>query len=560
MAHDVQVGHLLFEVEHHVVRGAKYGAAPSMYQVCAEAAVASIWEVMEALNCEAFTVLINRRLVSRATKGKNWVPVFPIDQERAGTPGESDELDTGNPQDVQVPARARKPAASRYPRESAFEVTVYDTERANHRVLFSKYRTHQFPQHKEDLWAPLLPLLIIFAGYSNDEPLLQRLAHFALDHNFAIDLAPKDLAPHASGGALLSDIHQALLELQEALQSGDPQQMLMALDHMPSDLRTKECLVIESKCLELGEAEDRIESAIQRIEEGFVTSGLDNLRRALAFAEQMKLSGRVVQDGKALLASLTEVDEEPEQDVDDGSQRTVSRRSVSSKRMSIRASKSVDASRRFSGGNMDTVMQQTRASILSEMHTRLYEAAKSWPFKVQVPEPRSDGATSMTEIEDFLSKVQECMVKRHDEYKAKNESAALEIKELQEALDEMQDLHTQLLEQGVESGPPPSGDALQASGSTTRSRGNTDDIEPPQRVMPGQIIYFGQIDGNSQSEPLVCFDCANAQGPDSSPEELAELRLQTKLLTERCRDLKAQLKSAKEMNDICQAQLRATKK
>lgn len=558
MAHDVQVGHLLFEVEHHVLRGTKYGSAPSMYQVCAEAAVASIWEVMEAIKCETFSILVNRRLVSKATKGKNWTPVFPVDPDRSDTP----EFDAGNPQDVQVPARARKPAASRYPRESAFEVTVYDTERANHRVLFSKYRTHAFPQHKEDLWAPLLPLLIIFAGYSNDEPLLQRLAHFAHDHDFAIDLAPKDLAPHASGGALLNDIHQGLLELQEALQSGDPQQMVTALDHMPSELRTKECLVLESKCLELHEAEDRIEAAIQRIEDGFVTSGLDNLRRALAFAEQMKLSGRVVQDGKALLASLTEEEEEPEQDVEDGgepaSSKTVSRRSLTSKRMSIRASKSTDASRRFSGGNMDSVMQQTRASILSEMHTRLYEAAKTWPFKVQVPEPRSDGATSMTEIEDFLSKVQECMIKQHDQYKAKNDSAALEIIKLQEALDEMQDLHMQLLEQGIEPAPPPSADAVQASGATTRSRGNTDDnMDPPQRVLPGQM---GATDGNSEFAPLVkcLMSYAEAQ-PETSPEELAELRLQTKLLTERCRDLKAQLKNAKEMHDICQAQLKAAK-
>jgi hypothetical protein len=556
MAHDVQVGHLLFEVEHHVVRGAKYGAAPSMYQVCAEAAVASIWEVMEAIECDAFTVLVNRRLVSKATKGKNWTPVFPADEDRSATPGD-DELDAGNPQDVQVPARARKTAASRYPRESAFELTVYDTERSNHRVLFSKYRTHKFPQHKEDLWAPLLPLLIIFAGYSNDEPLLQRLAHFALDHNFAIDLVPKDLAPHASGGALLSDIHQGLLELNDALQSGDPQLMTTALENMPCDLRTKECLVIESKCLELGEAEDRIERAIERIEDGFVTSGLDNLRRALAFAEQMRLSGEVVQRGKALLADLTEEDEEPEPDAG----ATVSRRSFSNKRMSIRASKSCEASRRLSG-SMDAVMQQTRAQILSEMHTRLYEAAKSWPFKVQVSEPRSDGATSMTEIEDFLSKVQECMVKQNDQNKAKNETATLEIRKLQEALDEMQDLHQQLLEQGppVSGQGPPVSEALQASGSTTRSRGNTDDyMDPPQRVLPGQI---GATDGNSEFEPLVCFDCANAlcqAKPEISPEELAELRLQTKLLTERCRDLKAQLKTAKEMHDICQSQMKAAR-
>jgi len=553
MAHHEQVGHLLFEVEHHVIRGAKYGAAPSMYQVCAEAAVASIWEVMEAIECDAFTVLVNRRLVSKATKGKNWTPVFPCDPDACDPDEKIQMLDAGNPQDVQIPARARKPAASRYPRESAFELTVYDTERANHRVLFSKYRTHQFPQHKEDLWAPLLPLLIIFAGYSNDEPLLQRLAHFALDHNFAIDLAPKDLAPHASGGALLSDIHQGLLELQEALQSGDPQQMTTALDHMPSDLRTKECLVIESKCLELGEAEDRIERAIQRIEDGFVTSGLDNLRRALAFAEQMKLSGRVVQDGKALLASLTEEEDEPEQDLD--ARNTVSRRSISSKRMSIRASKSVEANRRFSGGDMNSVMQQTRAQILSEMHARLYEAAKSWPFKVQVPEPRADGATSMAEIEDFLAKVQEAMGKQHDQQKVKSESARLEIRKLQEALDEMQDLHEQLLEK--EQAPDASQGSMPSQGSKTRSRGNTDDYaDPPQRVLPGQIAIY------SESEPLVCFEMANAlcqAKPEASPEELAELRLQTTLLTERCRDLKAQLKAAKEMQDICQAQLKAAR-
>lgn len=540
----------MFEVEHHVVRNAKYGTAPSIYQVCAEAAVASIWEVMEAIECDTFTVLVNRRLVSKETKGKNWTPVFPTEEDRSATP---DELDTGNPQDVQVPARARKPAASRYPRESAFEVTVYDTGRANHRVLFSKYRTHKFPQHKEDLWGPLLPLLIIFAGYSNDEPLLQRLAHFALDHNFALDLVPKDLAPHSHASALLGEIFSGLEELQKSLESGDPQLMTMALDNMPSDLRTKECLVIESKCLELGAAEDRIESAIELIEGGFMTSGLDNLNRALAFAEQMHLSGEVVQRGKALLASLTEDDDCQELEFDQGA--TVSRRSFVSKRMSIRASKSTEASRRFSGGgNMDMVMQQTRASILTEMHKRLFEAAKTWPFKVQVPEPRSDGATSMTEIEEFLSKVQECMIKQHEQYKAKNETATTEIRKLQEALDEMQDLHQQLLEQG-----PPGPNETQASASTVRSRGNTDDLDPPQRVLPGMI---GTADSNSESEPLVCFDCANAlcqAKPDTSPEEMAELRLQTKLLTERCRDLKAQLKAANEMNNICQAQLRAAR-
>jgi hypothetical protein len=553
MAHDVQVGHLLFEVEHHVVRGMKYGTPPSVYQVCAEAAVASIWEVMQAIECDAFTVLINRRLVSKETKGKNWTPVFPVDQDRSASPL-GDEIDTGNPQDVQVPARARKPAASRYPRESAFEVTVYDTERANHRVLFSKYRTHKFPQHKEDLWAPLLPLLIIFAGYSNDEPLLQRLAHFALDHNFALDLVPKDVAPHAHATALLSDIHQGLQELQQSLESGDPQLMTMALDNMPSELRTKECLVIESKCLELGEAEDRIERAIERIEGGFVTSGLDNLNRALAFAEQMHLTGEVVQRGKALQASLTDDDDYQETDIDQGP--TVSRRSFASKRLSVRASKSCEANRRHSAG-MDTVMQQTRASILTEMHKRLYDAAKSWPFKVQVPEPRNDGATSMAEIEEFLAKVQECMVKQHEQYKTKNETAVMEIMKLQEALDEMQDLHQQLWEQG-----PPSPNEKQASGSKSspvRSRGNTDELDPPQRVLPGQI---GTADINSESEALVCWDCANAlcqAKSDTSPEELAELRLQTKLLTERCRDLKGQLKAANEMNNICQAQLRAAR-
>lgn len=562
MAHDVQVGHLLFEVEHSVVRGSGYSAAPSIYRVCAEAAVASIWEVMEAIECEAFTVLINRRLVSKATKGKNWTPEFPTDPDRSATPGD-EEPDASNPQDVQVCHRARKSVASRYPRESAFEVTVYDTERANHRVLFSKYRTHKFPQHKEDLWAPLLPLLIIFAGYSNDEPLLQRLAHFALDQEFVLDLVPKDLAPHAQGPnatALLTDIHQGLQELEQSLASGDPQLMTMALDNMPSELRTKECLIIESKCEELGQAEDRIEAAIQRIEDGFVTSGVDNLNRALKFAEEMKLSGEVVQRGKQLLVSLTEEEEDelPEPDFNP----TVSRRSITSKRMSMRGSTAGERgiSRRSTAGNMDSILAQTRASILSEMHKRLYEAAKSWPFKVQVPMPRSDGATSMTEIEDFLSKVQECMVKQHDQYKAKNDTATREIIKLQEALDEMQDLHQQLLERGALDADATHG--TQASGATgiSRASGSTDDLTP-HRVQPGQI---GATQGHSiESEALVCLDCANAlcqAKPEASPEELAELRLQTKLLTERCRDLKAQLRTAKEMNAMCQAQLKAAGK
>jgi len=163
----------------------------------------------------------------------------------------------------------------------------------------------------------------------------------------------------------------------------------------------------------------------------------------------------------------------------------------------------------------------------------------------------------MAEIEEFLAKVQECMVKQHELYKTKNETATLEIRKLQEALDEMHDLHQQLLEQG-----PPSPDEKQASGSkssTVRSRGNTEELDPSQRVLPGQI---GTEDINSESEPLVCWDCANAlcqAKSDTSPEELAELRLQTKLLTERCRDLKAQLKAANEMNNICQAQLRAAR-
>merc|ERR1711907_734073 len=107
----------------------------------------------------------------------------------------------------------------------------------------------------------------------------------------------------------------------------------------------------------------------------------------------------------------------------------------------------------------------------------------------------------------------------------------------------MQDLHMQLLEQGTDPGTLPSSDAVQASGSTTRSRGNTDDdVDPPQRVLPGQM---GATDGNSEFEPLVKCLMSYAQAkPETSPEELAELRLQTKLLTERCRDLKAQLKNA----------------
>merc|ERR1719160_2341239 len=137
-------------------------------------------------------------------------------------------------------------------------------------------------------------------------------------------------------------------------------------------------------------------------------------------------------------------------------------------------------SRRSTAGNMDSILAQTRASILSEMHKRLYEAAKSWPFKVQVPMPRSDGTTSMQDIEDFLSKVQECMVKQHDQYKTKNDTATMEIIKLQEALDEMQDLHQQLLEQGAPGADLTHG--TQASGSIVRSRGSTDDhMDPPPR-------------------------------------------------------------------------------
>lgn len=539
MAHDVQVGHLLFEIEHSVIRAASYSQTPSVYQVCAEAASASIWEVMEAIQCEAFTVLVNRRIVSKTGKGKTWTSVFPV-QDRAASPG-ADEASAANPQDVQFCARARKPAPSRYPRESAFEVTVYDTERCNHRVLFSKYQTHKFPQQKEDLWAPLLPLLVIFAGYSNDEPLLQRLAHFALHHDFALDLVPKDLAPHASATALLQDLHEALIELQQSLKSGDPQLMTSALENMPSELRTKECLVVEAKCLELGEAEERIEAAIQRINEGFVTSGLDNLQRALNFAEQKKLNGDVVERGKALLANLTGEDEETEQpDSPLTGEPLVSRRSITGsmtkKRLSLRASKSVEAARRSSAVAEAALMESTRAKIVAEMHTRLFEAAKSWPFKVQVPEPRNDGS-SMSQIEDFLCKVKVCLDKQHEQYKTKNEVQVVEIMKLQEALDEMQDLHQQLLERG-----PQGADGSQSSGTT--SCGNSQGpVDPPQRVMPGQLVI----------DPLVGLEDANVlcqAKPEASPEEIAELRLQTKLLTERCRDLKAQLKTAKELNDL----------
>merc|ERR1711977_802715 len=121
----------------------------------------------------------------------------------------------------------------------------------------------------------------------------------------------------------------------------------------------------------------------------------------------------------------------------------------------------------------------------------------------------------------------------------------------------MGDLHQQLLERGALDA-----DATQASGATglSRAAGSTDDLTP-LRVQPGQI---GATQGHSiESEALVCLDCANAlcqAKPEASPEELAELRLQTKLLTERCRDLKAQLKSAKELNDFYQAELRAAKK
>lgn len=543
MAHDVHTGHLLFEVEHSVVRSSSAMAPPSIYQVCAEAAVASIWEVMEAIECDAFSVLVNRRLVSKATKGKNWTPVFPH-QERAASPDE--ELDAGNPQDVQICARARKTAASRYPRESAFEVTVYDTERANHRVLFSKYKTHSFPRQKEDLLAPLLPLLIIFAGYSNDEPLLQRLSHFALDHDFALDLVPKDLAPHAGATALLTDLHEALLELQRSLESGDPQMMHSALENMPSELRTKECIVLESKYAELEEVEQRIERAIERIESGFVTSGLDILQKELKVAEQMGCNGEVVERGKGLLISYTEEDECDVQELPQPSQ-VVHRRSSTRGRLSIRAS-TVGSNRRGSQQTAESLLIEARAKILSETYAKLFEATKSWPFKLQVSEPRSDGATSMKDIEDFLSKVQECLVKRQEQQKNKSEANTTEILKLQEALEEMQDalfLKEEEIKQLQEKGPQGAGET-HGSGSLSLSLNSEALAEPPQRVMPGQI---GATEGNSaESEPLVCLDCANAlcrMQPDISPEELAELRLQAKLLTERCRDLKAQLKAAK---------------
>merc|ERR1712224_743613 len=136
------------------------------------------------------------------------------------------------------------------------------------------------------------------------------------------------------------------------------------------------------------------------------------------------------------------------------------------------------------------------------------------------------------------------MVKQHEQYKAKNETATVEIRKLQEALDEMQDLHQQLLEQGAPganaSQVSQATDASQSSlsGAIARSRGNTDDyVDPPARVQPGEI----GTNGNSEFEPLVCLDCANAlcqAKPEVSVEEMAELRLQTTLLTERCRDLK----------------------
>jgi len=394
------------------------------------------------------------------------------------------------------------------------------------------------------LWAPLLPLLVIFAGYSNDEPFLERLAHFALNHDFALDLVPKDLAPHTAATALLKDIHEALIELHHSLESRDPEMMHMALEHMPSELRTKECLVVEAKCAELGEAEDRIHAAIQRIEEGFVTAGLDNLNRALSYAEQMKLSGEVMQRGKSLQANLTAEEPEdptsPDSPVTRTSSRnsagggslfqTVARRSLTRGRLSLRATQSIEASRRHSASA--NLGGENRATILTEVHTRLFEAAKSWPFKFQVPAPRSDGATSMAEIDDFLSKVQSCLIKQNEQHKAKNEAATWEIMKLKEALDEMQDLNQQLSEQCAHDGQSAEG-AQSAEGTHT-----------PQRVMPGQL---GTTEEEFAESALVCLTCANVLclKPDTSPEELAELRLQTKLLTERCRDLKAQLKAAK---------------
>jgi len=246
-------GHLLFEVEHsvepkrlgrpvHVYKGAKEGNKADFYKVCADATVASLGELLEEVGFSRFSILVNRRVL----RPKDWQVsgvAFPASQvpQLAATSNLASPRDA-SPDAVQArtfpvsPAglitpsppscpRARRSAAARYPRPGAFEVSAYDTERAVHRVLYSKYQAHVLPKHSNEIWEPLLPFLLIFAGLCNDEELMNRVCAFAREKGLLINLQADELASLRGQSLLLDFVSHGMDVLNTSITSGDPEQL-----------------------------------------------------------------------------------------------------------------------------------------------------------------------------------------------------------------------------------------------------------------------------------------------------------------------------------------------
>jgi hypothetical protein len=354
---------LLFEIEHAVeskpkgVRPTPHIKSPKAceqvdaYKAAADAVVSCLCELLNEVKFSWYSILVNRRVLRaqdrEASAGAKFQldeplpepsPESPRDREKDRfSHGRFIEREPASPPRSEVPAhggeeaqhslkpsppcaRARRNAAARYPRPGAFEVTVYNPERRSHSLLYSKYHRHKLPSSEAEIWNGLLPFLLVFAGQSNDEALMNGLAAFAVQRNIVVQLTIEELKEHEGNSLLLAFLVESLRDLRSKLTTGNPEYLHSLINDVPHGLRTEDVVMAEQRLNHLLNVERKVSDALARIETGLVTSGMECLQHAVDYAQQEGLVSKVMQLGlDVLLDANSEDSSDAETDGQDSS-------------------------------------------------------------------------------------------------------------------------------------------------------------------------------------------------------------------------------------------------
>jgi len=134
------------------------------------------------------------------------------------------------------------------------------------------------------------------------------LVEFGESRGLLFNITIQELEDCAGQSTVLDSILDCLLDLQSAKELGSVESLRSALENMPHGLRTPDTEAAEARVQLLLEHELAIEDALEKIESGLVTTGMDDLQRAVAAAEVVGLVGETLLKGMSVLDAMEDDD------------------------------------------------------------------------------------------------------------------------------------------------------------------------------------------------------------------------------------------------------------